>query len=163
MTTPDSTVPSDTDRLADIRARLDAATPGPWKASVVDSPRSTCSTAIYSHAYAAGDARSEVLPSYPIKAGYARMRRADAVLMANARDDLAHLLGLVGDLQGQLDKARALHQPVPEAGQGYDKDGNYVTIERPCGACGTYDEYATPWPCATARALGLGGEATDGE
>jgi hypothetical protein len=43
MTTPDSTVPSDTDRLADIRARLDAATPAPWKASVVD-----CSYECYS-------------------------------------------------------------------------------------------------------------------
>lgn len=212
-------VPSDTDRLAEIRARLDAATPGPWKASVVDSPRSTCSTAIYSHAYAAGDARSEVLPSYPIKAGYARMRRADAVLMANARDDLAHLLGLVGDLQGQLAqlpdletirriekergsygmqlaearrerdalqgqlaKARELHQPerryTPDDGEtsyatysdaadaSFDGSGTPVSVTffEVCSHCASIEmaegcdhQYKESlWPCEDARALGLG-------
>jgi hypothetical protein len=147
-----------TGREADIRARLDAATPAPWKASVVDSPRSTCSTAIYSHAYAAGDARSEVLPSYPIKAGYARMRRADAVLMANARDDLAHLLGLVGDLQGQLDKARHRHRAYPDAANPNAYCLSCLTGKKKVGS--NFPEYVK-WPCPDAIALGLGGEATD--
>lgn len=81
-----------TDRIEEIRARLAAATAGPWVAAVVDSPRATVSTAIYSHHYPAGSRESEVLPSYPIKTGAPRLDRADAELIAHAREDLAWLL-----------------------------------------------------------------------
>jgi hypothetical protein len=52
------------------------------------------------------------------------------------------------ELEQQNARVMELHQPVPEAWQGYDDTGNYGYIETPCGACGT-DEYAVPWPCAT--------------
>jgi hypothetical protein len=150
-------VPSDTDRLADIRARLDAATPAPWKASVVDSPRSNCSTAIYSHAYPAGDERSEVLPSYPIKPGYARMRRADAVLMANAPEDIAHLLSLVDSLQGRLDTAEGRLAKAADPVSGPVQLAIHrATCDESLTHCSEYRGQCVRSAEAAAWALGLG-------
>lgn len=52
-----------------------------------------------------------------------------------------------------LDAALALHQPDPDGGMGWRSDGRYGVIDPACRTCGTSDEYAVPWPCATVRAL----------
>jgi hypothetical protein len=52
-----------------------------------------------------------------------------------------------------VDAALALHQPAPGSGQGFLADGQYGDIDPACQTCGTWDEYAVPYPCATVRAL----------
>jgi len=59
--------------------------------------------------------------------------------------------GIAVEFEQRTARVESLHQPVPEAWQGYNDHGDYGYIETPCGACGT-DEYAVPWPCATYRA-----------
>jgi len=106
----------------------------------------------------------------------------DATLALHARDDIEFLLGLVGDLQGQLDKARALHQPerryTPDDGEtsyatyseaadaSFDGVGTprSVTFFEVCSHCASiemaegceHDYKESLWPCADAVALGLG-------
>lgn len=61
----------------------------------------------------------------------------------------------------QLAEAAALHQPMRDSngeiadGQGWDESGDYTTFSPVCPTCGTSGEYAVPWPCATAAALGV--------
>lgn len=86
------------------KALEQAATPGPWVASVVDSPRSTVSTAIYSHAHPAGSTESEVLPSYPMRPRSSRISRADAEFIAHARTAVPALVAAVERVQAQVDK-----------------------------------------------------------
>jgi hypothetical protein len=89
---------------------------------------------------------------------------ANHALIVNAPSDIEFLLGLVGELETQLAKARELHQPEPD-GLGFrdkpypDGDGAYGRIDPACPTCGQHDEYAVPWPCATAKALGMTGES----
>ena len=84
-------------RLTEIRARLDAATPAPWtrfarNASAPDED----------DWYLGHDVHG------PPRAQRGQIERvADAELIAHAPDDLAHLLSLAEQLQGQLDEARA--------------------------------------------------------
>ena len=59
----------------------------------------------------------------------------------------------ITELRRRIDAVRKIHHPVPEGGQGWLEDGSYGTIKPACMACGTYDEYAEPWPCATIRVL----------
>jgi hypothetical protein len=61
----------------------------------------------------------------------------------------------LAEAQAKIDAALALHQPFPDCGQGYLPDGSYGYIEPACLVCGTADEYAVPWPCDTAKALGI--------
>lgn len=57
------------------------------------------------------------------------------------------------DAEAKLEAIRAIHQPV-EGGMGYHDDGHYGSFNGPvCSTCGTDDEYAVPWPCATIRAI----------
>jgi hypothetical protein len=65
-------------------------------------------------------------------------------------------------LAASLAAVKALHQPIREGGQGFYDDGRYGYIEPACETCGTADEYAVEWPCATARALGEDGGTENG-
>jgi hypothetical protein len=112
------------DRLTEIRARLDAATPAPWtrfarNASAPDED----------DWYLGHDVHG------PPRAQRGQIERvADAELIAHAPDDLAHLLALVDQLQGQLDEARAENARLaaqerasgPETPQGHPSEGTGV-------------------------------------
>lgn len=59
-----------------------------------------------------------------------------------------------------LAKVRALHSAARDmwdgelsSGQGWI-NGGYGDITPACRTCGTSDEYAEPWPCATYLAAG---------
>lgn len=111
--------------LEHTKAVEQKATAGPWVASVVDSPRSTVSTAIYSHAHPAGSAQSEVLPSYLVKPGVVRMSRADAEFIVHART-------VVPVLVAAVERVQALHS---------------CTRSLRCEEC------ELPYPCPTIEAL----------
>jgi len=71
----------------------------------------------------------------------------------------------VDELLAVTERVRALHQPTQ--GLGYDSDEDdaprsYGQIAQACTTCGTTDEYAVRWPCATVRALGEPGHAATG-
>ncbi|MFE5332919.1 hypothetical protein ACFRCG_41705 [Embleya sp. NPDC056575] len=56
-------------------------------------------------------------------------------------------------LAAAAQRVRDLHQPIGD-GLGYvDGGSDYGDIAPACSTCGTHDEYAVPWPCATIRAL----------
>ena len=50
--------------------------------------------------------------------------------------------------------ALRLHHDAGES-QGYDTDGHYGTLPHCCATCGEHGEYGVPYPCPTARALGV--------
>ncbi|THV25993.1 hypothetical protein [Glycomyces paridis] len=106
--------------------------------------------------------------------------RADLGESEARRKDLFRRLGEhmddLGDANTELSRLRAentaqaaaltevkrLHQPYPDGGGiGFrdkpypDGDGAYGSIDPCCQVCGTPGEYAAPYPCGTARALGL--------
>lgn len=161
-----------TERLDAIRARRAAATPGPWFASGPSPYGDDCTVTV-------GDDADElaVCPDCGTRGG---MTAANALFVSHAPDDIEFLLGKVEsllahngvlveraattnvqarDLQGQLDKAREIHRPVNHRG---------IQV---CNACTSLDvlmqtmsgrgRRGVGFPCPTARALGLGGEATD--
>lgn len=82
----------------------------------------------------------------------ARIRaQADAEFIAAARTTVPALLDA-------LEKVLELHQPVTD-GMGFTEHG-YGGISPACGACGTSDEYAVPYPCPTVTAITTALEAT---
>jgi hypothetical protein len=95
------TSPSPADRTAEIRARLDAATPGPWKAQDYDDNPGDEGCAILGKT--SNTMRSFVLAySLPYPWHDQKATEADAALIANAPADLAYLLARVGELEGQI-------------------------------------------------------------
>jgi hypothetical protein len=61
----------------------------------------------------------------------------------------------LAEAKSMIDAALRLHTPVLEGVQGYLPNGDYRYIEPACSTCGDVDEYGVPWPCATAKALGM--------
>src|SRR5690606_22388125 len=93
----EDTMTDTNDRLTEIRARLDAATPAPWTRFARNAAAPDEDDWYLGH-----DVHG------PPRAQRGQIERvADADLIAHAPDDLAHLLALVDQLQGQLDEARA--------------------------------------------------------
>ena len=85
---------------------------------------------------------------------------ADAVEQSERHNDL--VLRAMAEYREERDEARArvaaleagirrLHPPV-DGGLGFGPDG-YGDISPACPSCGTYEEYAQPWPCPTAALL----------
>ena len=72
------------------------------------------------------------------------LARIRAQADAAARTDVPALLDA-------LEKVLELHQPVTD-GMGFTEHG-YGGISPACGACGTSDEYAVPYPCPTVEAI----------
>lgn len=62
------------------------------------------------------------------------------------------LAGAVPDLLAAVRTVLDQHKPHPDEGMGYHGDG-YGLIGTVCATCGTPDEYGTPWPCGTYRAI----------
>jgi hypothetical protein len=91
------------DRIAEIRARLEAATPGPWKAQEYDENPGDEGCAILGNTTTT--MRSYVLAySLPYPWHDREATERDAELIANAPTDLAYLLARVEELERQLGK-----------------------------------------------------------
>ena len=87
------------EQLASIRARLDAATPGPWQAHLSNTPPHYLATPVVSHKCGpAGDR----LGRFVLWDGDPEQADKDALLIANAPADLAALLAYIGQLEGLL-------------------------------------------------------------
>lgn len=93
---PMGELPSEADRLAEIRARIDAATPGPWIYESQADVHGFDGDEI--HYVTPQDAARDDDP--PMTSFY---ERADAELVAHAPDDLAYLLGELDDAQRLFD------------------------------------------------------------
>jgi hypothetical protein len=65
------------------------------------------------------------------------------------------LRGQLTETHAMIDAALRLHTPVLEGVQGYLPSGDYGYIEPACSTCGDADAYGVPWPCDTAKALGV--------
>ena len=111
------------DRLAEIRARLDAASTG--TTMDIQSGRSTLRASV-----SGGDrgrfigGMGDLVDATVGETGPLTVTVADdedgqdATLALHARDDLAHLLSLVEQLQGQLDEFATLQDRIPDDGNG---------------------------------------------
>jgi len=119
------TVPT-SDRISEIRARLDAATPGPWHLDDMSELRDAEDRPLV-RGYE-GEGGAHAFWEQPAN----RDSDADAQLVVHAPDDLAWLLDVV-------DRVRALHRPYVMK----------VSGQTTCEGC------HNPWPCSTARALGV--------
>ena len=117
--------------LARIRAQADAATEGPWELL--------------------GDGEYVSGPGILVAPDDGGVTSADAEFIAAARTTVPALLDA-------LEKVLELHQPVTD-GMGFTEHG-YGGISPACGACGTSDEYAVPYPCPTVEAITTALEAT---
>ncbi len=142
------------DRIAEIRARLDAATEGPW----IHEPSEVLHGTEDVRLHYVSDQAAIADDDPPMCSFYSR---ADAEFVAHAREDVPFLLSELEAAQARLDKVRALHQRCDDGEQGYRPDGGYGTVAPCCETCGSYGEYTEPWPCATARVLGLGEEGDE--
>jgi hypothetical protein len=174
-----------TGREAEIRARWNATTPGPWHVTVFDDVHAMNLVAVAT--VADTDASSEIIaatlvqaPRYVDVADGRWDENAEAI--ANAPSDIAYLLGQNALLEGQLAMAREIHKPetryTPDDGEtSYDTYADAAEISKitdiaptqfeVCEHCGSIEmdagatEYRDSlWPCDTARALGLGEGAT---
>lgn len=65
--------------------------------------------------------------------------------------DLLNTAAVLGE---QREAVLALHQNAGRS-QGYKENGSYGYIDACCGTCGEFGEYGVPYPCPTARALGV--------
>jgi hypothetical protein len=65
------------------------------------------------------------------------------------------LRGQLAEVQSMIDAALVLHQPTDHGVQGTLPDGSYGYIEPACSTCGDADAHGVPWPCDTAKALGV--------
>jgi hypothetical protein len=92
------------DRTAEIRARLDAATEGPWIYESAADIHGVEDDRIHyvTPQFAARDDDPPMTSFYD---------RADAELVANAPTDIAYLLGRVEELEGQLAKVGRIIEP----------------------------------------------------
>ena len=124
--------------LDPIRARLAAATPGPWErmpAEVSDTRPADC---------------------YDVWGGddwlCASVHHTNADLIAHAPADLAALVAEVERLRETVQRVREMHQPRPYA----DDDLRAVAPSLPefvCDHCRGKSDSAVPYPCPTLRAL----------
>lgn len=178
----------DTDRLAEtnaaeyrraaIRARLDAATEGPWHKDDGDFGCVTIGD------YGWTTPPGVNAPEYDVDSPQGH---ADAELIAHAPSDLSWLLSELGRVERERDAyARAKQEnderfQLAAAAAGHERDealslvehlqgqlAHFVAQHQPCKnlfqTCVTCrDAYGepVPWPCAEAKRLGLGEEADD--
>ncbi len=114
------------DRLSEIRARLDRATGGQWLHGVQEGFHwvDTCPD------------RRVVTIADDVPTD------ADAELIAHAPGDIRWLLDAV-------DEVRRIHEPVEALEVRSQRVGNV------CAGCGTDDGNWVAWPCPTLRALGV--------
>lgn len=95
-----------TDRIAQIQARLDAATPGPWEDRVDDR---TDEVDVF---------HDQEQVSFVASCGDKSQPRvlADAMFIANAPEDVAFLLSQLAEVTNQRDQARTHRRAAWDAG-----------------------------------------------
>lgn len=133
-----------TDRLDQIEARAEAATPGPWEADVTEVSQhwsrpkpwvTVVSSEVACMAYCYGGS------------GRGIERETDAEFIAAARTDVPTL---VAALRAVLD----LHCDAgPSQGYDFGPDGGYGWADHCCATCGAHGEYGVEWPCPTVQAI----------
>ena len=117
-----------------IRKQAAAATEGPWEADGMEGTITSKTDGLV----------TDPKGPYLVVDGITMWAEPDAEFIAAARTDVPALLDA-------LEKVLELHQPVTD-GMGFTEDG-YGGISPACGACGTSDEYAVPYPCPTVEAI----------
>lgn len=119
------------DRLAEIRARLDAATPGPWEERAQDDSRCMAYSSIW--AVAPGRPAVEIVATDWNDDGYPQPVQADCDLIAHAPADIAYLLEQLAAANERADAAEAALRLADDV-VGITKRG--MTITGDCGgAC----------------------------
>lgn len=125
------------DRLDQIEQRAKGATEGPWEVLGDED-----------YGYEVhGQREPSSIPGVwrPTEVcGPGQERNAEFI--AHARTDVPALVAALRAVVGP-------HKPFPDHAMGFRDDGTYGAIDPACGACGTPDEYAVPWPCPTYRAV----------
>ena len=130
-----------TSREAEIQARLDAATPGPWEAYDPGDGTARLWTV------RDNEDDAERLIHEPI--GYLDWN--NGALIANAPTDLAYLLTRVAELEAQVAAVRELH--VEQFSQWFNESGEPIASPVSVGClCGSYR-----YPCPTIVALDSAG------
>ena len=134
------------DRLAEIQARVEEATDGPWKVNGPDEDWAVVSSGSDSvfHAYS-GHGICEGCECGD-GAAHVAIGIEDAEFIAHARTDVP---ALAASLRAVIE----LHKPYPDEGMGWREDHTYGYVGIVCATCGTPDEYGVPWPCGTVRAI----------
>ena len=123
------TDPMTPERLAEIEARAEAATEGPWEA---------WDRGIGFEVHVDGEAlNSELRETF---------RQADAEFIAASRTDVP---ALVAALRAVLD----LHRDAGHSQGFFPGDRDYGERDHCCGTCGTHGEYGVEWPCPTVQAV----------
>lgn len=131
-----------TDRLDEIEARADAATEGPWRASILHGV--TYEDGSSSHV--AGIYPGSTSGPPPVFVTNSIDRR-DAEFITHARTDVP---ALADALRAVLD----LHRDAgPSQGYGANFKGGYGEFAHCCATCGAHGEYGVEWPCPTVRAI----------
>ena len=135
-----------TERVEQIRARVDAATSGPWAVDALQGGRvdSIVSTTL-------GDLRWVEV---------ARSVDADTAFIAHSRDDIPWLLNQLAEQAATIERVAAVHRPVPYGSEKTRSVAPWVP-ENVCDHC--LDDYGgcVDYPCATIRALGS--QRTEGQ
>lgn len=125
------TAPDPATVLAEMRARCDAATPGPWHNYSVN-PKTTPEHAIYSEWL-------EGIPEAITSEIASLLSPRDAHFIAHARTDVPRLIAA---LRAVLDRHKPRYDLKTPAG-----------TTPVCDVCGDPDGWADPWPCADVRTI----------
>lgn len=126
--------------IADIRAREQAATKGPWRAQDFDSNPGDEGSCIIAGTDMESRAIAYSIP-YPWHPEIETV--ADAEFIANARQDIPALLSA-------LDAVAALHQPLDALMYAGRSQQHKLQV---CTGCGQDDGNWNQWPCPTVRAI----------
>lgn len=131
---------TDSERVEQIRARVEAATPGPWWVQTHDSRNHPFLAAVHT---TAEPMVTEVAMAYGV---------ADGEFVAHAPEDVRYLLARLAEQAATIERVRAVHRP----GEGYMSD-DCVGCREDCAYC----EGDHPYPCPTITALGS--QRTEGQ
>ena len=124
--------------LEPIKARLEAATPGPWDFYVLPQSVGITTATIHSEH---GPRETCWTVDLPPEIGGMGTEK-DAEFIANAPEDIAALVAEVEQLREQVEAVKALHMPVDVK--------LYAATVKECALC------PGPWPCETIRTLEVG-------
>lgn len=138
------TDPMTPERLAEIEARANAATEGPWEAIEDDS--------IHAAPAYVDNGGCGVIAWRPVCDFV--VRHGDAEFIAHARTDAPALLTEVRRLQAAVERVRAVHKPTPgPPSQHYYCEPEECDRAGEGDLCDECDDCGRWWPCPTIAAL----------